>query len=132
MCMKAAFESLTWSPRTTLLGADDVTDDDLAAMVASLWQVPAVRLLDTAASTVPYDVPSILTGARTWVRGTADDGSGPRAFTFFVKRVHSWRHSPAFAMVPQDLQEWAASTVPWRAEPLAYASDLATRLPDGL
>ena len=114
------------------LGDDDVTDVELASMVADLWGSPEVTLLDSEAETVDYDVPSILTGARTWVRGRADAGDGPRAFTLFVKRVHNWRHSPAFAFVPAEIAEWAAASVPWRAEPLLYASDLAERLPDGL
>ena len=115
-----------------VLGLDDVTDADLAAMVADLWSVPAVELLDSEAEVVDYHVPSILTGARPWVRGHADAGEGPREFVLFVKRVHSWRHSPAFASVPPEIGEWAASSVPWRAEPLLYVSDLAERLPEGL
>ncbi|HSF37973.1 MAG TPA: phosphotransferase [Nocardioides sp.] len=114
------------------LDHDDVSDAELGAMVADLWDVPAVELLDSTAEPVDYHVPSILTGARTWVRGAADAGDGPRPFTLFVKRVHSWRHSPAFAGVPPEIGEWAASSVPWRAEPLLYASDLAERLPQGL
>ena len=55
----------------------------------------------------------------------ADAGDGPRPFTLFVKRVHNWRHSPAFAGVPPEIGEWAASSVPWRAEPLLYAFMLA-------
>jgi len=115
-----------------LLGADDVGDAELAAMVADLWGIGRIELLDTVAEPVAYDVPSILTGARTWVHGRADAGDGPREFTLFVKRVHHWRHSPAFAFVPPEIAEWAAASLPWRAEPLVYASDLAERLPAGL
>jgi hypothetical protein len=118
--------------RHAVLGPDDVSDAELSAMVADLWGVAAVRLLDCWAEPVDYDVPSILTGARTWVRGHADAGDGSREFTLFVKRVHNWRHSPAFAFVPPEMAEWAASTLPWRAEPRVYASDLAARLPAGL
>ena len=134
--MKATFTPLPGVDRREVLGADDVTDAELEEMVADLWGVPAVRLHDSAAEPVAYDVPSILTGARTWVRGHADagddTGAGGRAFTLFVKRVHNWRHSPAFAGVPPEIGEWAAASLPWRAEPLVYASDLRERLPDGL
>jgi hypothetical protein len=132
--MKATFAPSPQLRRREVLGADDVTDAELEAMLADLWGVPTVRLLDSSAETVPYDVPSILTGARTWVRGHAELGedTGAREFTLFVKRVHSWRHSPAFADVPPEIGEWAAASVPWRAEPLVYASDLADRLPAGL
>jgi hypothetical protein len=116
----------------TLLDADDVDDAALAAMVADLWEVPSVQLVDSVAETVDYDIPSILPGARSWVRGRAAAGDGPRDFTFFVKRVHHWRHSPAFASVPPEMGEWARSAVPWRAEVLLYGSDLAARLPEGL
>ncbi len=129
--MKATFTPPLGAARREVLGADDVDDDQLAAMVADLWGVPGVRLVDSSAEPVAYDVPSLLTGARTWVRGRADAGDGPRAFTLFVKRVHNWRHSPAFASVPPEIGEWAAASLPWRAEPLVYASDLAGRLPDG-
>lgn len=129
--MKATFATAGFG-RHEVLGADDVSDTELAAMVADLWGVDAVELIDSTAEPVAYDVPSILTGARTWVRGHADAGHGPRGFTLFVKRVHSWRHSPAFADVPPEIGEWAAASVPWRAEPLVYASDLADRLPEGL
>ena len=133
--MKATFTPGPFTPGLqdrAALGLDDVTDAELAAMVAALWDVPRVELLDSRAEVVDYHVPSILTGARTWVRGHADAGEGPRDFALFVKRVHHWRHSPAFASVPPELGEWAASSVPWRAEPLLYASDLAERLPEGL
>ena len=70
------------------LGGDDVGDAELARIVADLWRVPAVTLLDSVAERVDYDVPSILTGARTWVRGHADAGAGPRA-------VHALRQARA-------------------------------------
>jgi hypothetical protein len=130
--MKAAFTPGPRVDRREVLGDDDVPDARLAGMVADLWGVPSAVLVESSAEPVDYDVPSILTGARTWVRGRADAGDGPRPFTLFVKRVHSWRHSPAFAFVPPEIAEWAAASVPWRAEPLLYASDLAERLPAGL
>ena len=141
--MKATFTLSPGVDRREVLDADDVTDTELEAMVADLWGVPEVRLLESSAETVAYDVPSILTGARTWVRGRASvsapevveaGGAGEvgQEFTLFVKRVHSWRHSPAFADVPPEIGEWAATSVPWRAEPLLYRSDLRDRLPEGL
>lgn len=130
--MKAAFASTGEVHHREVLGADDVSDEALAEMVADLWGVPRVRLLDSVAEEVAYDIPSILTGARTWVRGHADAGVGPRPFSFFVKRVHHWRHSPAFALVPPEIAAWASESVPWRAEVLLYGSDLGARLPEGL
>ena len=130
--MKAAFASPEGPGPRAALGDDDLTDDELAALVAALWEVPSVRLVDSAAEAVDYSVPSMLTGARTWVRGHADAGDGARPFTLFVKRVQHWRHSPMFALVPPEVADWAATTVPWRSEVLAYGSDLADRLPVGL
>jgi hypothetical protein len=129
--MKATFAAAA-SNRSEVLGPDDVTDAALEAMLADLWGVPAATLLESTAEPVAYDVPSILTGARTWVRGTAEVDGAARAFTLFVKRVHHWRHSPAFAFLPPELAQWAATTVPWRSEVLCYGSDLAERLPAGL
>lgn len=118
-------------PRAAL-GADDVTDAELERMVADLWGVDAVRLVDSMAAPVDYLVPSMLTAGRTWVSGTADAGDGAREFRLFVKHVHHWRHSPMFDFVPPEIREFAIRTVPWRAEVLAYRSDLAERLPEGL
>lgn len=118
-------------PRAAL-GADDVTDAELERMVADLWGVDAVRLVDSMAAPVDYLVPSMLTAGRTWVSGTADAGDGHREFRLFVKHVHHWRHSPMFDFVPPEIREFAIRTVPWRAEVLAYRSDLAERLPEGL
>lgn len=134
--MKATFTLSPGVDRREVLGSDDVTDAELEAMVADLWDLPSVRLHDSTAEPVAYDVPSILTGARSWVRGhatTGDDADADaREFTLFVKRVHNWRHSPAFAGVPPEIGAWAAASLPWRAEPLVYASDLRERLPEGL
>lgn len=116
----------------TLLGPADVDDDRLAALLAELWGVAGVTLLSSLAERVAYDVPSIITASRTWVTGRADDGTGPRDFRVFVKVVQSWRRSPLFELVPPEVRAWAATTVPWQAEPLVYRSDLALALPDGL
>lgn len=116
----------------TALGPADVDDDHLAAMLAELWDAPRVALLSSSAEPVAYDVPSIITASRTWVTGRADDGTGPRDFRVFVKVVQNWRRSPFFELVPPEVREWAATTVPWEAEPLVYRSDLASALPPGL
>ena len=114
------------------LGPADLDDDRLASLVADLWGLPAVTLLSSRTERVAYDVPSITTGSRTWVSGVADGGDGPRDFRVFVKVVQNWRRSPYFQFVPPELREWAASTVPWQTEALAYRGDLASALPQGL
>ena len=114
------------------LGPADLDDDRLASLVADLWGLPAVTLLSSRTERVAYDVPSITTGSRTWVSGVADGGDGPREFRVFVKVVQNWRRSPYFQFVPPELREWAASTVPWQTEALAYRGDLASALPQGL
>jgi len=118
----------------SILGPADVSDQELAAMVAVDRGVDPhlVRLVDVAATEVAYDLPTITTAGRYWVRGTATTGEEPWSFELFVKHVHSWERSPLFAMVPEDLRERAAASVPWRTEPLVYRSDLAARLPEGL
>ena len=116
----------------SLLGPADVDDDALAAMVADLLGHEAVDLLDVAVEHVPYDVPSLTTVGRYWVTGRAATPAGPRPFRLFVKHVQAWHHSPFFADVPEEAREMARASYPWRTEPLAYASDLGDRLPDGL
>lgn len=118
-------------PRAAL-GADNVTDAEIECLVADLWGVESVHLVDSEAALVDYHVPSMLTASRTWVSGTADAGEGPREFGLFVKHVHHWRHSPMFDFVPPEIRDFAIRTVPWRAEVLVYRSDLAERMPDGL
>jgi hypothetical protein len=118
----------------SMLGAADVSDADLAAMVAvDRGMDPSrVTLLGSSVEEVPYDLPAITTAGRYWVRGTATTDEEPWSFELFVKVVQSWSRSPLFAMVPEHLRDAAAASVPWRTEPLAYRSDLGDRLPDGL
>ena len=114
------------------LGAADVDDDVLAAMVADLLGVDDVELVSSSAEVVDYALPAITTGGRWWVRGTAAVDGHAHDFRLFVKHVHEWSRSPFFEMVPPEVREWAAGMVPWRTEGAVYASDLAQHLPDGL
>ncbi|MBF4763427.1 hypothetical protein ISU07_09845 [Nocardioides islandensis] len=118
----------------SLLGPADVDDATFSVLVADLLGMPAadVEVLDSAVTEFPYDLPAITTGGRYVVRGTARV-SGERApYAMFVKVVQSWSRSPFFELVPEEMREMAEASVPWRTEALAYRSDLATRLPDGL
>ena len=118
----------------TLLGPADVDDDTFTALVADLLGAPVadVEVLDSAATEFPYDLPAITTGGRYVVSGTATVSGQPAAYGMFVKVVQSWARSPLFRFVPEDVREMAEASVPWRTEALAYRSDLASRLPDGL
>ncbi len=118
----------------TLLGPADVTDDELARMVADLLgeERSSVEVLSSRAEEFPYDIPAITTAGRYWVSGTARTPAGTAPYRMFVKHVQSWSRSPFFAAVPPEFQEMAAASVPWRTEAMAYASDLGDRLPDGL
>jgi hypothetical protein len=117
-----------------LLGPADVTDDELAALVArDLGRDPAgVRLLDSTVEVVDYDLDALTTAGRFWVAGHVATPDGTAAFRVFVKHVQSWSRSPLFAAVPEEVRAMAEVGVPWRTEPLVYRSDLATRLPEGL
>lgn len=117
---------------TTSLGPGSVDDETLAAMVADLLGHPVVDLLRVDVDRVAYDLPSITTTARHWVSGTARTPDGVEPWRIFVKQVQSWRHSPLFADVPDEVRELAAAGVPWRIEPLVYRSDLHEHLPAGL
>jgi hypothetical protein len=114
------------------LGAADVTDAQLAAMVADLLGEDAVELLDTRVDPVDYDLPAITTGGRWWVSGHATTARGEAPFRIFVKQVQSWSRSPFFQFVPEHLKEWAESTVPWKTEAEVYRSGFGSLLPDGL
>jgi hypothetical protein len=116
------------------LGTADVTDEQLASMVADLLGTDpsTTDLVDSTADEVDYDFPTITTAGRHWVHGTARAGGRERPFRMFVKHIQSWARHPLFAQVPTEMREMAASGVPWRTEALAYRSDLGDRLPHGL
>jgi Phosphotransferase enzyme family len=115
-----------------LLGAADVTDAQLAAMVGDLLHEDQVKLLDVDVSLVDYDLPAITTGGRWWVSGHAATQCARAPFRFFVKQVQSWERSPLFEFVPEEHREMAVAGVPWKTEAEVYRSDLARRLPKGL
>jgi hypothetical protein len=116
------------------LGPADVTDEQLAAMVADLLGAdPALtEVLDSHAHEVDYDLPAITTAGRYWVTGTARESGRHRPFRLFVKHIQSWSRHPFFQLVPPEHREEAAESVPWRTEGDVYRSDLRDRLPDGL
>lgn len=115
------------------LGAADVSDRELATMVASHLGLDSVELLESRADPVDYDLPAITTGGRWWVSGYAETEGGRRVpFRFFVKQVQSWERHPFFARVPEEFRELAVAGVPWKTEAEVYRCDLARRLPQGL
>jgi hypothetical protein len=114
------------------LGAADVTDEQLAAMVADLLHEDAVELLDVSVTTVDYDLPAITTGGRWWVRGHVAASSGTVPFRLFVKQVQSWERSPLFQSVAEEFRETAVAGVPWKTEAEVYRAGLMDRMPDGL
>ena len=114
------------------LGAVDVSDAQLAAMVAELWHEDIVDLVDSRVDPVDYDLPAITTGGRWWVSGHAATDCCRAPFRVFVKLVQSWQRHPFFAHVPEEHRELAATGVPWRTEAAVYRSDIGGRLPEGL
>ena len=116
------------------LGPADVTDGELAVMVADLWGTDPdeTELLESGAEEADYDLPAITTAGRYWVHGRARADGREQAFRLFVKHVQSWSRHPFFQEVPPEHRAAAAVGVPWRTEALAYRSDLRERLPEGL
>lgn len=107
--------------------------DDAARLQAIEAQLRRpVTNVEGIATEVAYDVPSITTVGRWWVRGTAATEDGRLPFAFFVKAVQPWTRSPFFELVPDEHKELAAASYPWRTEPAAYRSELAAVLPVGL
>ena len=118
----------------TALGPADVTDEQLAAMVADLLgsEKHTTALSSSFADEVPYELPAITTAGRYWVHGLALVRGRDVPFRLFAKHVQSWTRSPFFTDVPAEFREQAAAAVPWRTEGLVYRSDLRERLPEGL
>jgi len=111
-----------------------VSDEELAVLVARSLDVQpgAAGILSCRVEHVEYELPALTTAGRWWVRGTASVDGSSRDYSLFVKHVQSWGRSPLFAMVPPEVRDQAAVTVPWRTELLIYRSDLDERLPAGL
>jgi hypothetical protein len=116
----------------SVLGPADVDDARLAAMVAEAAGVPEVELLSSRATTVAYDIEALTTAGRYRVTGRARHAGGEIGFSLFVKVVRSWRHTPAFAFVPEAYRDIADAQLAFDSEPRVYRSDLADRLPPGL
>lgn len=119
----------------SVLGPADVSDDQLAAMVARLLgagDAASVELRSSRARPVDYALPALTTAARWWVDGTAIVEGRDADYRIFVKHVQEWARSPLFHEVPEEVRAWAAGLVPWRTEGAVYRSDLADRLPEGL
>jgi len=118
----------------SILGPADVDDATFTTIVArALGEDPAqVSVLDSIACVVPYPLEAITTAGRYWVSARAATPAGERTARMFVKHVQSWARSPLFRFVPEEVRDFAATSVPWRTEPLVYASDLRDRLPAGL
>lgn len=118
--------------KRTVLGRADVSDEQLATMVAASLGTRRAQLVASHAEIFPYDLEAITTGGRFSVRGTARaDGSAECPYAFFVKVIQSWPRSPLFQQAPEQVRE-AAHLVPWRTEPDVYRSELRDRLPAGL
>ena len=117
-----------------ILGPADVDDETFTGIVArALAEDPAdVTVLSSQASVVPYSLDAITTAGRYWVSAQAATPAGDRTVRMFVKHVQSWARSPLFRFVPEEVRGFAATSVPWRTEPLVYQSDLRDRLPPGL
>ena len=67
-----------------LLGAADVTDDQLATMVADLLGEESVGLVDVRVEPVDYDLPAITTAGRWWVSGHAATSNGDAPFRILL------------------------------------------------
>lgn len=117
---------------TPRMGPPELPPGVLAAMVGEQVGAQVEWLPEPEVEEVAYDVPSLTTAGRWWVRGTADTTAGVASYAFFVKHVQAWTRSPFFADVPEELREVAAAGYPWWIEREVYRSDLVDRLPEGL
>ena len=119
----------------TLLGPADVTDDELAGMVARLLGRGA-RLggaADLAGGGGAVRHPG--DHDRRSALGVGDGahaGPAPRRTGCSSSRCSRGAARRSSPRSPASYQEMAAASVPWRTEGLAYASDLGDRLPEGL
>ena len=116
------------------LGPADVTDEQLAVMVADLLGTDpdTTQVVESRADRVDYDLPAITTAGRHWVSGTARCDGADQRFRIFVKHIQSWSRHPFFQLVPPEHRQAAADGVEWRTEARVYRSGLGEVLPLGL
>jgi hypothetical protein len=116
----------------SLLGPADISDERLTEIVADSLGVDHAELVSSSAEVADYDLESLTTAGRYWVRGIARVAGAELPFAFFVKVVQSWGRSPMFRTVPEQVRDEALKTLPWQSEPLVYRTNLAELLPAGL
>src|SRR3954447_17952647 len=110
----------------------EIAEAVLGEVVAGMLGPGAVPLRWDA-TPIDYHITSPGTALLARVAGEALAGGVVVPWSLLLKRVHSMRHSPILADVPEHLREMAVRDFPWRSEIDAYASaGLAASLPDGL
>lgn len=105
---------------------------DLAAMVCAELRRRDARLDGWWVEPVDHRIVSPGTAGLHRVRGVARAGAESLPWSLFVKLVHSPQHIPAFAVVPDEVREWARTSFAWDYEVQVYWSGLREAMPRGL
>ncbi|MGP3955953.1 hypothetical protein ACTWPT_08145 [Nonomuraea sp. 3N208] len=100
---------------------------DLTVLVRESLGDPLAEIAGQHAELLDHGPGMLSTASLHRVHGTTTSGA---TWSFFVKSIHSLRHWPGRAMIPEHLLADADANFPWRADADVY---LAGRpLPDGL
>lgn len=116
------------------LGLARVPPEHLDRLVAAALGAPRAQVEDVAVEVVDYPIGTPSTCALLRCRGTArvPGLTRPQEWSIFVKVLQSARAWPLLHLVPEDVREDFANTLPWRTEIAAHRSTLGSVLPDGL
>ncbi|GIH94963.1 phosphotransferase [Planobispora siamensis] len=106
---------------------DLTTTAGLTELVRESLDDPMAEIARRHVEPVVHASSSLSTAGLHRVRGTTTDG---RPWSFFVKSVHSARHWPMLATMPESLAADIVSTFPWRVDADVYLTP--PPLPDGL
>lgn len=107
-------------------------ETDLEAMVRLDRRRYDAELDGWSVEPVDHRIVSPGTAGLYRVRGEARAGDRTLPWSLFVKLVHSPQHIPAFALVPDEVREWARVSFAWDYEVQVYWSALRHSMPAGM
>jgi hypothetical protein len=100
---------------------------DLTDLVRASLDDPLAEIAHQYVEPVVYTTSSLSTAGLHRVRGTTTDG---RTWSIFVKSIHSAKHWPMLATLPEPLAAEMVENLPWRVDADLYLA--RPPLPEGL
>jgi hypothetical protein len=119
----------TWT--ATAIRPPRLDDGDLLAVARAAAGSPVAVLREWDVEPVEHVIGTGTTEGLWRVRGTVEDGRGPRPWSVVVKVARSYRHALPHTVEPW-VREQAAADLSWRHEADVYRGGLDDVLPPGM